>query len=177
MSSTRRFLDGLYRVSGAAAVCCLVMIVVFASAQIIARPFGVVVPSADEFAGYSMAGATFLGMAHTLRSGTHVRMQVLLSYLSPGALRWFELACTLTGALVTGTLSIYTIDMMIISHQIGEWTLGLLPIPKWLPMSFMTVGLMVFAIALLDDFVRIWRRQVPTYATNEGDQMAALGTE
>ena len=116
----RRFLDGLYRASGAGAVVCLVMIVVFAMAQILARPFGLVAPSADEFAGFSMAGATFLGMAHTLRNGSHVRMHVLLSVLSPATLRWFELGCTLSAGVVTGVLSIYTIDMMIMSARIGE---------------------------------------------------------
>lgn len=173
----RRFLDGLYRLSGAAAVVCLVMIVVFALSQILARPFGLVSPSADEFAGFSMAGATFLGMAHTLRNGAHVRMHVLLSVMGPRVLRIFELGCTFVGGAVTGMLSLYTIDMMIVSHRIGEWTLGLLPIPKWVPMSFMMIGLMVFSIALFDDFVRVLRADPPSYAQTPGQDQPAIGSE
>lgn len=173
----RRFLDGLYRVSGAGAVVCLVMIVVFAMAQILARPFGLVAPSADEFAGFSMAGATFLGMAHTLRSGSHVRMHVLLSVLGPAKLRVFELGCTLIAGGVTAVLSAYTVDMMIMSARIGEWTLGLLPIPKWVPMSFMMVGLAVFSIALFDDFFRVLRGGNPSYQSAADAQKLEIGTE
>ena len=173
----RRFLDGLYRVSGAGAVVCLVMIVVFAMAQILARPFGLVAPSADEFAGFSMAGATFLGMAHTLRNGSHVRMHVLLSVLGPAKLRIFELGCTLVAGIVTGLLSIYTADMMIMSARIGEWTLGLLPIPKWVPMSFMLVGLAVFSVALFDDFFRVLRGNNPSYHSPAENQQPEIGSE
>ena len=159
----RRVLDGLYRASGALAVTCLVLIAILTIAQIIARLIGTIVPSADDFAGFAMAGAVLLGLTYTLRSGGHVRMLVLLDRLRPATRRIAEAGCAGIGAAIVGALIWYTVDMIHTTHRLGEHTLGLVPIPKWIPMLLMLFGLFVLAVALIDDLVRVLSGQSPSY--------------
>jgi TRAP-type C4-dicarboxylate transport system permease small subunit len=49
--------------------------------QVLGRLFGIVVPDAGDIAGDCMAGATFLALAHTLRSGGHIRVNLLLTHV------------------------------------------------------------------------------------------------
>ena len=120
----RRALDAIYRASGALAVCFLIGIAVLTLAQILARLAGTIVPSADDFAGFAMAGAVFLGFGYTFRAGAHVRMSMVLERCSPGTRRWAELGCVGAAALLIGYLFGYTIDMVLTTHRFGEHTLG-----------------------------------------------------
>lgn len=166
----RRALDGLYAASGVLAVFCLVMIAVFTLSQVAARLLGTIVPSADDFAGFCMAGAVFLGFTHTLRAGAHVRMLVVLQRLGPGKRQIAEVFCAGTAAAIIGTLLWYTADMILTTHRLGEQTLGLVPIPKWIPMLFMLAGLAILFIALVDEVVRAVRGQEPVYAMHESKE-------
>ena len=163
----RRALDGLYRASGVVAVVCLVMIAALTLSQIVARLLGTIEPSADDFAGFCMAGAVFIGLTHTLRAGGHVRMLVVLQRLGSASRRRAELLCSGTAAAIVGTLLWYTADMIATTHRLGEQTLGLVPVPKWIPMMLMFIGLAILFIALLDELVRVIRGREPVYAMNE----------
>ncbi|MGE0313748.1 MAG: TRAP transporter small permease [Lautropia sp.] len=168
----RSALDGLYRISGVLAVGCLVMIAVLTLSQVGARLLGTIVPSADDFAGFCMAGAVFLGLTHTLRAGAHVRMLVVLQRLGPANRRRAEVLCAGMGAAIVGVLLGYTANMILTTHRLGEMTLGLVPIPKWIPMLLMLAGLLVLFVALIDECVRVLGGSEPVYA--ERDAREAL---
>ena len=163
----RRALDALYAASGVAAVSVLILIAVLTVAQMIGRLIGKPVPSADDFAGFCMAGAVFLGMTYTLRSGGHIRVLTLLTRLAPGPRRALEILCAALSVLIIGTLTWYAADMMLVTRSAGEYTLGQVPVPKWIPMCFMLTGLAVFLIALLDELVRLLRGEKPLYVVRE----------
>ncbi|MFM9885319.1 MAG: TRAP transporter small permease [Burkholderiales bacterium] len=172
----RKALDGLYRASGALAVICLVLIAILTLAQIVARLVGTIVPSADDFAGFAMAGAVLLGLTYTLQSGGHVRMLVLLDRLRPAMRRNAEAGCAGIGAAIVGALIWYTVDMIHTTHRLGEHTLGLVPIPKWIPMLLMLFGLVVLAIALVDDLVRVLSGQSPSYRERDAEALLTSGS-
>ena len=163
----RRALDGIYAASGAAAVLFLVLIAALTLAQIGGRLIGTPVPSADDFAGFSMAGCVFLGMTYTLRSGGHIRVLTLLAHLAPGARRVLEIACAAASVAIIGTLTWYAADMMLVTRSAGEFTLGQVPVPKWIPMCFMLAGLAVFLVSLTDELVRLLRGEKPLYVVRE----------
>ena len=167
LNTMRRVLDAIYRGSGVLAVTFLALIALLTLAQIVARLAGTIVPSADDFAGFAMAGAVFLGLAHTLRAGAHVRMLVIMNRLGPRARRGAEALCAGFAAALIGYLLFYTVDMIVVTHRLNEHTIGLVPIPKWIPMLLMFAGLLVLFIALLDEFVRIARGEQATYAVHE----------
>lgn len=170
----RRALDLLYAASGAVAVLFLVMIAALTLAQVIARLMGTIVPSAEDFAGFCMAGAVFLGLTYTLRSGGHIRVLTVLTHLPRSMRRALGLACTGGAALIVAALVYYTVDMIATSRQLNEYTIGLVPVPKWIPMLLMLTGLSVFLIALLDAFVQLARGRTPAYALREEERSASI---
>jgi len=170
----RHVLDAVYKGSGALAVTFLVMIAILTVAQVCARLMGTLVPSADDFAGFCMAGAVFLGFAYTLRAGIHIRVLSVLSHLSPGARRGFELACAGLAVVTVGELVYYTVDMILTWRQLNEYTIGLIPVPKWIPMLLMLAGLSVLLLALLDSFVQLLRRKTPAYMVREQEQANSI---
>lgn len=163
----RKGLAAIYTASGALAVVFLVMIALLTLAQVFTRPFGVVVPSADDFAGFCMAGSVFLGLTYTLRIGGHIRVRTLLSHVGRGSRRGLEILCAIASVLIIGALTWYSADMILTTRRIGEFTLGLIPVPKWIPMMLMFFGLLVFLTALLDDLVQLLRGASPTYVVRE----------
>src|SRR3546814_9900763 len=77
----RRFLDKLYLVSGGLAAVFTVGVLVAVVMSIVTRQLGVHIGGLDAYAGYSMAAAGFLALAHTFKSGEHIRVTLLLSAL------------------------------------------------------------------------------------------------
>ena len=86
----RRVLDSLYSLSGAAAaafllaICGIVLLQVganmidSAATLVIGEPIGLVVPSYSEFTGFFLVAASFLAMANALRSGSHIRVTLII---------------------------------------------------------------------------------------------------
>lgn len=170
----RRALDGLYAASGALAVTFLILIAVLTLAQVFGRVFGLVVPSADDFAGFCMAGSVFLGMTYTLRSGGHVRVRTLLAHVGMAPKRGLEILCAAASVAIVAALVWYAVDMIVVTRRLGEYTLGLIPVPKWIPMMLMFFGLAVFLIALTDDLVQLLRGRKATYMVREDASEASI---
>ncbi len=66
-------------------------------AQVFGRFFGVLIPSADDFARLCMAASSFLALAYTMRQGVHIRVNLLIDRLPPGPARAVEIFCLLCG--------------------------------------------------------------------------------
>ena len=167
----RRLLDSLYRLSGALAAVFLLMIGVLIAAQIIGRWFEVLVPSADDFARLALAASSFLALAYTYRRGVHIRVNLLITRLSPSRRRGVELLCVAIGTWLTGMLAWYTVDMTIEGIRWPEYTIGLIPIAKWIPQTAMSFGTIMLFVAFLDDLIVMLRGGNPAYldAERQGD--------
>jgi TRAP-type C4-dicarboxylate transport system permease small subunit len=190
----RRSLDLLYRLSGAlaalflVAICGVVVLQVGANIldaafkAVTGAPLGFVVPSYAEFTGYFLVGASFLALAYSLRAGSHIRVSLLIRGLGSGARRWIELWCTASGALLSAYFAWFSIEMVVESYQFNDLSSGIVPVPVWLPQATMPLGLIVFAIALIDEFAVVLGHQEPTYVAGDagefpGPQPLAAETE
>lgn len=160
--SYRQSLDRLYQWSGYLAAVSLMSIALTVIAQITGRFIGVAIDS-TESAGFFLAGATYLGLAHTFRHGDHIRV-TLLTRLASGWLEKF-LHLWATGFCTIAMLyfSYWALDLVYYSIKFGDISPGLLSIPFWIPRSFMAIGAIIFTIALIDDFVSIARGNTPAY--------------
>ena len=67
----RRLLDGLYTGAAALAALCMVVLPGTVLLSILSRQLQFIVPGLDAYAGYLMAAAGFLALAHTLKRGDH----------------------------------------------------------------------------------------------------------
>ena len=78
---------------GAAWLAALFMVglLIMVLLSVISRLMHFHVPGTDAYAGYLMAGAGFLALAHTLKKGEHIRVTLLLSSLNGGAKRGMEI--------------------------------------------------------------------------------------
>jgi TRAP-type C4-dicarboxylate transport system permease small subunit len=159
----RRALDFLYAASGALAAFFMVLMAALVVSQIVARLLGTQVPSADDFARLSMAASAFLGLAFALRTGAHIRVTLLLEQVPPRFRRALETACLAVAAAISAWFAWATGDTTIDSWRFQEYTIGQIPLPKWLPLAGMTVGIALVAAAFLEDLVDVLRGRTPSY--------------
>ncbi len=170
----RSVLDRIYLASTVLAACCLVLICLVVAAQVGGRVVdtlagavggsrpGLYVPSAAEFTGYLFVAASFLALAGTFRHGGHIRVTLLLSRLGGGARRRFEIGCLVFAAVFSGFFSLHSVLLALDSHAFGEVSVGLVPVPLWIPQGFMALGLVVFTIAAIDDLACVLRGGRPS---------------
>ena len=171
----RNALVWMYRLSGALAAICLVGICSIVVAQVGGRiidglatlltgdRIGLIVPSAAEFSGFFLAGASFLALAYTLRHGGHIRVSLLVHRLSGTAQHWIELWCLAFAIGLSAYFSWHTLLLVVDSWEFDEVSYGMIPVPLWIPQATMALGLIVLTIALIDDLVRVARGQDASY--------------
>jgi TRAP-type C4-dicarboxylate transport system permease small subunit len=182
----RRMLDIFYRASGVLAGICLVAICVvvllqvganaidFVAEWVLGAPFGLVVPSYADFAGFLLAAASFLALAWTLTRGEHIRVGLLLERLGRGPRLALELWCTAIGAGLSGFFAWYATALVVESFRFGDMSRGIVAIPLWIPQSAMALGLIVLTVAFIDAFVSVLRGRDP-YAAGDRSQSSGEG--
>ena len=166
----RPVLDWIYRGSRVLAGIFLVLIAATVLAQIVGRLFGVLVRGADVISVYFMVAAAFLALGPTLRSGGHIRVALLLRGLGVKLRRAFELWCLGVGSLITIYFTYYAVDLVWGSYLIGESAIGLVAVPLWIPRSAMALGVLVLAIAFVEEFLRVLLGDEPTYGYRESSE-------
>jgi TRAP-type C4-dicarboxylate transport system permease small subunit len=169
----RNILDRLYLVSGYLAAFFLFAIGATIVLQIIGRFFGVAIDS-TELSGFCLAASSFLGLAYALKGGTHVRVNLLIRSFRGKAKKAIELWCCGAGAVAVGYFAVNSILFAYESFEFGDKSPGLIAAPFWIPQSGMAIGATILTIALIDEFVRIAKGQVPSYEENID---AVLGDE
>ena len=163
----RVLLDGLYRACAVLAAVFLVAIGLLILAQMLGRLVGVVVPSANELAGFCMAATSFLALAPTFRRGGHIRVSLVVARLPPSARLWTEVWCLGFASALIAYFAWYLVDLALYSALHGRLSPGLLPIPLWIPQAGMAFGTVVLAVALLESLVAVLRGRPPSYAEHE----------
>ena len=149
----RRALDALFNGAAALAAVCMVGLLLMVLLSIVSRQLQFHVPGTDAYAGYLMAAAGFLALAHTLKRGEHIRVTLLLAAL-PG--RWkkgMEL-WALAFATVLGSLfAFYCCRLAWQSHSFNDVSTGSDATPLWIPQLAMAAGSVILAIAFLDELL------------------------
>ncbi|MBI2197118.1 MAG: TRAP transporter small permease [Candidatus Rokubacteria bacterium] len=129
--------DAAAAVAGGATLGLTVMV---ASGVVARRVFNAPFLFVEELSGYVVLAIVFLGLAHTLRVGGHVRVELLINSVG-GALR-----TALRGAAIVlaGVWAVFF--LLAAMYQVSEfYTQGILSFaylqtPLWVPGSFMVVG-------------------------------------
>jgi len=161
--------DHFYLASGMASGLCIVLIMLIILAQIVGRMLGFIVPSAEDFSGYCLAAATFLGLAYTFRTGGHIRVTLLINRVPPRFALWFEGSILLLALGLTSFMSYYSINLIWESYIFEDVSYGYIPIPLWIPQVPLGVGCVALNLAVLDDFVGLVRGRIPSYKTHENE--------
>jgi len=159
----RRALDALY--DGAAWVAALFMVGLLAMVLlgIVSRLMHFHVPGTDAYAGYLMAGAGFLALAHTLKRGEHIRVTLLLSALRGGARRGIEIWALAAATALAALAAFYSVRLAWQSRLFNDISTSNDATPLWIPQLSMAVGSTILLIAFIDELVLECRglRQAP----------------
>ncbi|HSW18903.1 MAG TPA: TRAP transporter small permease [Ramlibacter sp.] len=163
----RRFLDLLY--DGAAWLAALAMIGTLAMVllSIVSRQVGFHVPGTDAYAGYCMAAAGFLALAHTLKRNEHIRVTLLLGRLKGKARRALEIWALTAAVLLSGLFAYYAARLAWLSRDFNDISTGNDATPLWIPQLAMALGAAILFVAFVDDWVLQLRGQRHEAATGE----------
>lgn len=183
----RRALDFLYGAALWMSVACLVTIAVLVMLQVFGRlydallvlfgrpRYGFNILSLPEIAGFLLAAASFLALAGSLKAGAHIRVTLALSLLPPRARQAAELLA-LSIATICAAWAVWFLGALAYdSWRFNELSIGILPIPLWIPQTACFLGAGLLAVAFLDEWLRVLRGQDPSYRAPE--DAIALGKE
>lgn len=166
IKKSQSILERLATLSGGAAAVFLALIALIITIQIIARLFGVQIPSSDDFAIWSMVACMFLALPYTLLKGDHIRITVFLQMLPEKAKKIYELQATAISIALGVWASYYTVVFVYESYLYNEISQGLVPVPLWIPQLPIPLGLILLTAVLLQRFMRIWHN-APLEDNNE----------
>ena len=140
--------------------------------QVVTREAGILFRGADDITAWLCAASAFLALGHTFRKGELVRMMLLIDRLGEKK-RWiaevFALAVT---TVFVGYMAYAVVGFVYESWKFNEVAQGLLRVPIWIPQMAFVLGVVIFFIAVIDEFIVVLRREKPSYIREEEDRRA-----
>jgi TRAP-type mannitol/chloroaromatic compound transport system permease small subunit len=107
----------------------------------------------DEMGGYALALGFSWGLAYTLRSGGHVRVDILLPLVSARARRGLDALAMALMAFFAASVSLHLWTLVGSSWQIGATGHSIIQTPQWAPQAMMATGYSLLAFVSLTSFV------------------------
>lgn len=168
-----RTLQKLYDICGAIAGGLILLICLLISAQIILNGFGrfspgtlpSTIPSYADFSGFMLAGATFLALAHTLRAGGHIRVNLVTSRLPDRAQFFAEALVLLIAIALIGYATWFMVALVFESLHYGDVSTGIVPVALWIPQSVAAFGTALLLVALMHTLVDLIKAGKPILST------------
>jgi TRAP-type C4-dicarboxylate transport system permease small subunit len=183
----RRSLDLVYAWAMVASAAALVAIAVLVFLQIGGRildrllvatgnaAIGFQIPSLAEIGGFLFVGAAFLALPATLRSAGHVRVTMLARAL-PAPLARGLTALVLAAALALAVFAAWHAGVQAQdSWAFNSVSFGMIRVPLWIPQGVMTLGLVLFAVALADELVAVLTGRTPAFLAAEASRSVDEG--
>ena len=136
----RAALDRLYDAAAWIAAAFMVGLLAMVLIGVAGRQFGFYVPGTDAYAGYLMAGAGFLSLAHTLKRNEHIRVTLLLSLSGPRTRRALERWSLTVALLLAALLAFYSARLAWQSWKFNDISTGTDAAPLWIPQLSMAIG-------------------------------------
>lgn len=151
----RNILDKLYTAAAYLAAFFMVGTLAMILASIFGRLFNFYLRGSDAYAGYSMAAASFLALAQTLRHGEHIRVSLILEKLHGGPHRGLEIFCHLMGIALSASFAWFSLRLVWQSYSFHDISQGNDATPLWIPQIAMALGTVVLCVAFIDAFVTL----------------------
>ncbi len=149
----RATLDALYDAAAWVAAACMIGVLAMVLLSIAGRQFGFYVPGTDAYAGYLMAGSSFLALAHTLKRNEHIRVTLVLNLSPPALRRALQLWSLGVAVLLSGLLGWFCARLAWQSRQFHDISTGADATPLWIPQVPMAIGALLLFVAFVDELV------------------------
>ena len=156
MNIFMRFASGLAFVGMLCAGIILTSVFFLIITEIVLRSvFGSSTHIVEEFVGYGVAWATFLGLGYAFQRGTLVRVDFLLQSSKAIYKKLLEIVCVIGALVCTSTIQYSLIGQIHRDYVRGYASGTVINIPAYIPKLFIVVGLSIFVITLIAHFVEI----------------------
>ena len=150
MRAITRTLDRVYLSMGYLCGMMFLLLALFITYQVIARKFNVVMaPGMDLMSGFTMAMASTWAFSYALRTGSHVRIDVLLPFMSPRVRWWADQAALASIVFFVSITAWKTWVMVLKSYEIGAVTNTYPLVPLWVPQTFVAIGFSMLAFTAI----------------------------
>ena len=149
----RRSLDLLYDTAAWLAALAMVGVLVMVLASVLCRLLHFNLPGTDAYAGYCMAAAGFLALAHTLKKNEHIRVSLIIGRLTGGARHALEIWALTAAVFVAGLFAWFSVRLAWLSHVYNDFSTANDATPLWIPQLAMAFGTVVLFIAFVDEWV------------------------
>ena len=149
----RSALDRLYDAAAWLAAASMIGLLVMVLLSIAGRQFGFYVPGTDAYAGYLMAAAGFLALAHTLARNEHIRVTLVLTLVGSRTRHVLEIVALVLALLLAALFAFYSARLAWQSYAFNDISTASDATPLWIPQLAMAVGTLIFTIAFADQLV------------------------
>ena len=149
-----------YKATGYASGLAVLAIAVAILVQVAARLVGYNLFGMVEIATYLMVAATFLALPYTLRTRGHIRILIFVGSLQGRSRISIEVLCHLLGVAFVAYFLWYSIDQTVDSFLRSSRSQGMLSAPLWVPQMVMSLGILLFAVALAHGLIDVLRGRV-----------------
>jgi len=149
----RKQLDALYDIAAYAAAVFMVGTLASVLAGILDRYLALGIRGTDMYAGYCMAAAGFLALAHTLKRGEHIRVTLILQRLTGRAKHRLEVWALFAATLLATLFAVYSVRLSYQSWAFHDISTGNDATPLWIPQLAMAAGTLVLLIAFIDELI------------------------
>jgi TRAP-type C4-dicarboxylate transport system permease small subunit len=150
----RKFLNALYDGAAGLAALFMVLMLIMVLLSILGRELGFHVRGTDAYAGYFMAAAGFLALAHTLKKGEHIRVTLLIAKLRGAPQKALEVWALLVASGLSVVAAYYSGKMAWQSWKFNDISTSNDATPLWIPQLSMAIGTTILAIAFVDELVQ-----------------------
>ena len=163
----RKLLDTIYDAAAWLAALAMVGLLVMVLLGILGREIGFHVPGTDAYAGYLMAAAGFLALAHTFKRGEHIRVTLLLQYLGVRAKKALEVWALAAATALAGLFAFFAVRLVWHSRQFNDISTSNDATPLWIPQLGMAIGTVILLVAFVDELVLELRGRRVVAASDE----------
>ena len=169
MRASTKFLDRTYLVMGWICGLELLLLGFFVTYQVLARKWGwVQAPATTTMSGYVLAMAATWSFSYALRTGSHVRIDVMLPFMGVKTRRLADLAAVGSIGFIA-TITAWKLWVTIIrDYNIHKITLDYPLTPVWIPKLVVGLGFSFLAFAAIhmmlcmmaEWFLPIWHKKM-----------------
>jgi TRAP-type C4-dicarboxylate transport system permease small subunit len=149
----RRALDALYLGAGWAAAIGMIGTLAMVVVGVAGRFLDFHLPGTDAYAGYCMAAAGFLALAHTFKRNEHIRVSLLIERSPPALRRKLEIVSLAIGAVLAALFAWFSIRLAWQSLDFNDVSTSSDATPLWIPQLSMALGTSILLLAFVDELV------------------------
>ena len=155
LSKIDKVIDSLSKAAVAISALTLVFLVVLITAYVVVREllygqwFFV-----EEWSGYLVVLIFYWACAYALRSGAHIKVDIVSRLFPDSVKRWVECFTALMATSILGFLVRGSIDWVIYALEEGVVSDYPSLTPMWIPFAFVPIGLGIFCLAMGLETVR-----------------------